>query len=68
MSYKDTQDISARRPKDVRFANLEDILHSCLKTSRPVLHKTFWKNVSKTSCKTDFQTFLKSGLKNLLRD
>ena len=27
-----------------------------------MLYKTFWENVSKTSCETDFNTFLKSGL------
>ena len=29
-----------------------------------MLHKTFWKNISKACCKTDFKTFLKSGLKS----
>ena len=56
-----------RRLKNVKFANLEDILRSCLKTSCLVPHKTFWKNVSKTSCKTDFKTFLKSGLKAIVK-
>ena len=32
-----------------------------------MLHKTFWKNVPKTSCKTDFKTFLKSGLKAIAK-
>ena len=32
-----------------------------------MLHKTFWKNVSKTSSKTDFKTFLKSGLKAIAK-
>ena len=41
-----------KRLKNVGFANL--VL---------VLHKTFWKNVSKKSCKTHFRTFLKSDLK-----
>ena len=55
--------MSFRRLKDTGFADPEETLHSCLKTSRLVLRKTFWKNVSKTSCKTNFNTFLKSGLK-----
>ena len=32
-----------------------------------MLHKTFWKNISKTCCKTDFKTFLKSGLKAIAK-
>ena len=56
-----------KRLKNVAFANLEDIFHSCLKTSRQVLHKMFRKNVSKTSCKTDFKTFLKSSLKAIAK-
>ena len=59
--------MSFRRLKNVGFANLEDTLHSFLKTSRLVLHKTFGENVSETSCKTDFNTFLKSGLKVILK-
>ena len=49
-------------PKKCRISNLEDTLHSFL-----LLHKTFGKNVSKASCKTDFNTFLKSGLKVILK-
>ena len=52
--------------KNVGFENLEDILHSCLKNISPrdvISHKTFWKNVSKICCKTDFKTFLKSDSK-----
>ena len=33
------------------------------KTSCLLLHKTFQKNVSETSCKTDFKAFLESDLK-----
>ena len=54
--------MSFRRLKNVGFAKLEDTLHSFL-----LLHKTFGKNVSKASCKTDFNTFLKSGLKVILK-
>ena len=54
--------MSFRRLKNVGFANLEDTLHSFL-----LLHKTFGKNVSEASCKTDFNTFLKSGLKVILK-
>ena len=56
-----------RHLKNVRFENLEDIFHSILKISRLVLHKTFWKNVPKTPCKTNFKTFLKSGLKAIAK-
>ena len=53
-----------RRLKNVGFANLEDIFHNCLKAYRLVLHKTFWKNVSKASCKTGFKTSFKNWVKN----
>ena len=53
-----------RRLKNVRYANIEGILHSALKTSRLVLHKTFRKNVSKACFKN---TFEKSGLKAIAK-
>ena len=56
--------MSFRCLKNVGFANLEDTLHSYLKTSRLVIHKTSWKNVSWTSYKTDFSTFLKKWFKS----
>ena len=56
-----------KRLKNVGFANLEDILHSYLKTSCVVRHKTSWKNVFKSSCKTDFQIFLKRGSKAIAK-
>ena len=48
--------MSFRHLKYIEFANLENTSQSCLKKSHLVLHKTFWKNVSETSCQTDFKT------------
>ena len=52
-----------RRLKNVGFANLEDILHSCLKNTSSS-KDIFWKNVSKASCKTDFKTFWEKWFKS----
>ena len=52
-----------RRLKNVRYANIEGILHSALKTSRLVLHKTFRKNVCHVS-KTLLKKVVQKQLQN----
>ena len=56
-----------RHLENVGFANLEDILHGRSKNISVGAINTFRENVSMTSFKTGFQTFLKSCLKAIAK-
>ena len=57
--------MSFRHLKNVRFAKLVDILHSCLKDISFSATKDI---LEKASCKTDFEIFFKSVLKASWQD